>query len=171
MKNVEIVRHATIANGLEACFGKPPSGKTMGIVLSTLHLDRKTKAKLEAEEELASMLLEPLTGEYETENRYRRTLAVASLPWEMEVREVYQKLREKEYYPASFSEGMSYLPVLVAKGIVLDTVFHLGTFLRNEKNTEFRLRTKSKGEVELVPFYHSTLKAYYSLIVVKKEKK
>src|ERR1035437_247794 len=163
----------TVEEALAAGLGKPSPVKAIsGLVLNTLHLDSKNKVRLEKEEELAELLRQPLTGEYEDGMRHTETLALVSLEWEMERKEFYEELAKSDYYPAGLSESMSYLPILATKNIVVDAIFHLGTLLLNEKYTEFRLLTRSNGYVEAIPFYPATkLKPYYHVVVVMKEKK
>ena len=168
-KDVKIVRYRTPAEALASGFRAGISGSLSRIVLDTLY-----KGKPAEVDELAEALREPLWREYEGEKTYERTLALISLSREMEIREFYQKLNELEsgYYPASLSEGMSYLPVLAKDGVQADVVIHLGTSFRDEEYHERRLLTKKNGSAELVAFYPATrLKPHYKLIVVKREKK
>ena len=168
MKSVRIVRHHTIADALMVGLSKYPLDGLSNRIFSALHLNKPTVA----EQELAEMLYQPLWREYEGETVYERTLALISLDMEIGVHEFYQELVKNDCYPASFSEGMSYLPVLVASDVMIDAVLHLGTSLRDEKWMEYRLLTREKGNVELIHFYSAMkLKSYYRTIVVKEEKK
>jgi hypothetical protein len=109
---------------------------------------------------------------WDESEEYTRTLALVTFAGEMKAKEFFERIEKSGYYPASVSEGMAYLPILAEKGIDVDTVFHLGTSFRDEKYTEFRLLTRSNGEVEPIPFFSATrLKQYYHIVVVKKEKK
>lgn len=170
--DVRIVRYPTIAKALEVGFSKVSGSHALSrLVLHTLHLDTKTQKQLKAEQELVEMLSHPLELDGEGEE-YQRTLALVTLVGEMKAQEFFERLGKSGYYPASVSEAMAYLPILAEKGIAVDAVFHIGTSFRNEKHEEFRLLTRSKGEVELIPFYHhgARLKQYYHIVVVKKEK-
>ena len=167
VKDVEIVRKRTIAEALEA----RPGGRLLGglphLLLSTLSRSRSPDIP-NGERELAEILREPLWKECEGERVCKRTLALASLDKGMSMREFYRELNDARYYPASISEGTSYLPVLAARSVRAD-LLHLGTVLRIEYG-EYRLLTKKNNAVELVAIYPATqLKPHYKIVVVKKE--
>jgi len=169
--NVQIVRYLTAEKVIEVGFSKIKESNPLSkLVLHTLHLDTKTPMQLKAEQELHEMLAQPL-GMWDEREMYTRTLALVTFAGEMKAQEFFERLEKSGYYPASVSEGMAYLPILAEKGIAVGAVFHLGTSFRDEKYTEFRLLTKSKGEVEPIPFFSTMkLKQYYHIVVVKKEK-
>lgn len=170
MENVRVVRHHTEAEAVIAGLGKHALNGVSNRILSLLHLERTDPA----ERELAEVLRSPLWREYEGEPVYDRTCALVSLEGDMGVHEFYEELAEKDYFPASVSEGMSYLPVLSANKIEVETVFHLGTatFVGEHNEKERRLLTRKQGSVELIPFYHATrLKPHYHIVVVRKAEK
>lgn len=171
MADVKIVRYLTIAKALEVGFDRFKRSKALSkLVFHTLHLDTKTPKQLKAEQELQEMLAQPL-GIWDEIEEYTRTLALITFSGEMKAKEFFERLEKSGYYPASVSEGMAYLPILAERGIVADTVFHLGTSFRDEKYMESRLLTRSNGEVEPISFFSATrLKQYYHIVVVKKEK-
>lgn len=173
ISDVKIEPYRTVAEALEAGFRKFAKEKAISkAVLHTLHLDNKTKAALEKEEEIEIMLRQPLWSGYESELSYTRTLALVSLESKIEVKDFCRELAQSGYFLASLSESMSYVPILINQHIKIDYILHLGTILRNERFEEFRLLTKNKGESELISFYPGTkLKPYYHIVVVKKEKK
>ncbi|MFZ2983954.1 MAG: hypothetical protein WA053_02615, partial [Minisyncoccia bacterium] len=95
--------------------------------------------------------------------------ALASLDTEVGVREFYEELDRKGYFPESLSEGSAYLALLLAGGVKIGAVLHLGTFILDEEYREQRLLTREHGRAELIPLYHATkLKSYYHIVVVKK---
>ncbi|OGG78608.1 hypothetical protein A3A36_01015 [Candidatus Kaiserbacteria bacterium RIFCSPLOWO2_01_FULL_52_12b] len=162
--SVRVVRYRTIKKALVASFKKG----TRKVVKQTF-LGLLPKRKMtETERELAEILHQPLLKGYEGESVYERTLALTSVEKEIEVRDFYQQLAELEYYPASISEGLSFMRT---SGVEVDKILHLGTCIRNEKFLEKRLLTRKNGVVELEPFFPATkLKPHYHIVVVKKEK-
>lgn len=168
IKNVKVVRHHTIAEALTMGLGNRLTDNLFRFVRDLLRQSRS----LDEKEELIEVLGEPLLKEYEGKKTYERTIALVSLDKEIGIREFYQELAKGEYYPASVSEGMSYLPILASDGVRIDAVLHLGTFLRNEEYIEQRLLTRKNGSAALVAFHPTMkLKPYYRIIVVKAEKK
>lgn len=163
---VLVVRHSTPAEAIAASMGKPFVKSTSELVLSRLHLDRQSRR----EQDIADLLREPLAKDYEGEVMYERTLALVSLEKEIGIPEFFQEVIQKGYYPGSFSEGMSYFPILASHGIIVDALFHLGLILRIRK-MEWRLLMRGNGSMELIPFFPITkLKPFYRLVVVKAEK-
>lgn len=168
IQDVEIVRYRTIADALTAGLGKHLLDGPSNRILNALHLDRPTEVSLK----LSETLREPLRKWYESGEAYRRTLALVSLDGEMTAHDFRRKLAEDGYYPASVSEGMSYIRLLTARRIEVDGVLHLGTFLRTETFEEKRLLTRKNGDIELIAFHSAMkLKSYYRIIAVKEEKK
>ena len=170
IKDVRVVRHPTIAGALAAGLGRKFVVDTPASrgdrVLKALRLARKAKER----SELSELLHEPLWKEYEGESTYEWTLALVSLETDMCVSELYLKLFERHYRPASLSEAMCYLPMLTARQVEVDFVFHLGFMRCNEYGIEQRLITRKSGSVEPVPFHRkTTLKPYYHIVVAKDE--
>lgn len=161
IEGVIVVRHPTPLEALEAGFGKPK------IAQGFFRSDKQIAKDIE----LTELLSQPLSWEHEGEARYTRTMALVYLEWEMEEHAFNVELAKSDFYPASLSESMAYLPMLAARGIAFGAVFHLGVALRDEEFREFRLLTRGKGEVEKIPMYQATkLKQFYRIVVVKKEK-
>ncbi|MFI5260479.1 MAG: hypothetical protein ACHQU0_01640 [Candidatus Paceibacteria bacterium] len=154
---VKIVRCRTIAEALiRGGFHPQKVDLVSGLIHGTFHPTVTASA---------DVLYEPLAKEHEGDMEYCRTCAIASLDAEMTVSELYRALDKAGYYPASISEGASYLSMHM-----VENVMHLGTLIRDERYQEYRLFTRGNGKVEFVPFYSATkLKAYYKIVVVKKE--
>lgn len=166
IKNVKVVRHHTIAEALTMGLGNRLTDNLFRFIRDLLRQSRS----LDERKELIEVLSEPLSKEYEGKKTYERTIALVSLDKEIKIREFYQELAKSEYYPASVSEGMSYLPILASSGVRVDALFHLGTFFRNEEYIEQRLVTRRNGSAALIAFHPTMkLKPYYHIIVVKNE--
>jgi hypothetical protein len=157
IKEIRIVRCRTIAEALiRGGYHKQHVDIVSGLIHGTFRVDNFSHF---------DVLYEPLMKEYEGDDVYFRTCALASLDREMSVPEFYRVIDREGYYPASISEGSSYLTL----GMV-ENVIHLGTFIRDESYHEQRLLTRGNGKVEFVPFFSATkLKPYYRVVVVKKE--
>ena len=167
LPDIAVVRFRTIAEALIASSGTHHLNDLSVRVLNTLHLNRQSKA----EAVVLEVLHQPLVAMYEDVSEYRRTLAVVSLEKEMNLNDFFQALNESNYYPASMSESVSYLRALRGRGVNVSPIFHLGTFILDDQYREQRLLVRDNGTVELVPSYPMTkLKAYYWIVVVKKER-
>lgn len=164
IKDFVVTRHYTIAETLVKGSGEHPSADLFARFLDKLHLNKTTEADLE----LKRLLHEPLWREYEGEQVYQRTGALVVLDRRWSVPEYDAALAEKGFYPASISEGVSYLADSKTE---VNSVFHLRTFLQGNGGTEYRLLTKSDGSAELIPFYRPTcIKQYYTLVAIKEKK-
>ncbi len=167
IKDVGIVRGRSIAEALAARAGSRFFGGLPHLLLNTLSRNKPPNVSAE-ERELAEVLHEPLWKEYEGERICKRTLALASLDKGMSIRECYRELGNACYYPASISEGMSYLSARTAPSGEAGLILHLGTILRIEYR-EYRLLTRKNSAVALVAIYPATqLKPHYKIVVVKK---
>lgn len=153
MKDVRVVRGRTIAEALEACYGK------------RLHLRPYV-----TDQEFDELLHKPLRKWDGEESVYRETLAVFSVGREMLEHEFRKLLAEKGYGVASTSETLACLRALKDGGIKIDHVLHLGTILRSEDYAaEYRLLTMASGETQKLPHFWNvtTLKPYYHAVAAR----
>lgn len=116
---------------------------------------------------------QPLVMEYEGEMKYTKTLSLATPGRRMGVREFYHALHEEGCHPASMSEDVSYLFMLMHHHIEAGLILHLGTILRSEgckEQKEQRLLTREDGGGRLIDFYYpqTSIKPDCSVIVVEK---
>lgn len=147
--DVKIVHYGTAADALLSGLGKRHR-ETDGLVIGLLN--------------------EQLGNEHKEDKSYLRC-ALVSLESEIGVRELYNFLYERDCYPASFSEGMSYLRLIRKCGVAIGTVLHLGTFIRGEDFREQRFLTRGDGTIRLIDFYPDMkLKTCYDIVVVEKER-
>ena len=161
-QDVEVIRHSSIAEALLLDFGYHEN-VFLRRLLEVFRVDAPQNV---------DAVFEPLTKDYENEHAYRKTCALASLETVMSVHDFYRALEKDGYYPASVSEGLSYLSVLKRKGVEIGTILHLGTFVCDEDFQEQRLLTKGTGRMKLIGFpCKGSLKAHYQVVVIEKEKK
>ncbi|MHB0865954.1 MAG: hypothetical protein ACYC1Y_03600 [Minisyncoccota bacterium] len=157
-KGVEIIRHQTIAH---AFMVNPGSYAAIFAPFVSRVLD-------EGHSTDAELLREPLTQEYEGERVYERTCALVSLDGETPIHKLYQELAGSGYSPASVSEGLAYLAILVKEAVEVNAVPHLGTFICDREFHERRLLTRRDGKIEFIDFCSLTkLKAHYRIVAVE----
>ena len=165
IKDVKVVRYGSIADALSPLYGKGSYEKQRTDIVGSL-----MSGELHVVHPHIRALHERLSRVHEGEPTYRRTCALVTLEREWKVREFYDALADREYYPAGVSEGVSYLLLLKSHKAITGSVAHLGTRILDEQFREQRLLTKEDGNVELIPVYGETkLKPYYRVVVVKKE--
>ena len=108
---------------------------------------------------------------YEGDWSYKRNMALVTLEEDMSQRDFHRQLAAENCYPTSFCEGMSYLPHLKDRGIMVGNVLHLQTIVRNDEYEEGRIMTKPNGMFEVTRFYVATkLKKGCSFVVVDETK-
>jgi hypothetical protein len=162
MKDVRIVRHLTLAEALTPVFGISRIDIVSGLLSGNFHAENRSQT---------DVFSERLAKEYEGDRVYRRTCVLVSLDRDWNSAEFFRELVKNSYYPASVSEGVSYLTELLRQGKKVESVFHLGTRILSEDFREQRLLMKGSGKYELVPFYSSTkIKARYHVVAIKEEK-
>lgn len=156
--DVEVIRYRTVAESLRASYGN-------WLFTADALLSRKNR-----NHECLGFLDRPLSFEYEGKPSYTRTMALVELSEDVKVQEYYKALAGKGFYPASVSEGLSFLFTL--RHPKVDQVFHLGTVFRDDSYTEYRLLTRKGGGVEFVAFYPNAtkLKTHYNLVAIRMKK-
>lgn len=171
IKDVRVIRKVTLHQALEVGMHENLKHRVSSWFHKKIHHGETSDAERRFIELTDDLVLQK---PYEVENEYSKTMALVTLEKKMTVKEIYDglvKLDGFSSYPASFSEGMSFLGQAYIAKISVGTVIHLGLQLLDQKTLVQWVPITSGYEKIRVEEYSSAklFNPAWQVIVIKKD--